>query len=409
MPGAAGLQAGRRFAMFHRTDLTLVFLLTLILLGGGALAFQGNAVKPLDIYIVDTEGGKAALYISPTGESVLVDSGSAGGRDTDRLMLAVADAGLKQIDYLISTHYHSDHVGGLQELAKRMPIAHFVDHGPTVETAREQVAGFQQMYKELYAKAAHSVAKPGDRLPVSGLDWRIVTSAGEGIKAPLSGRATPNPTCASFKPTIEASTWSTPDDDQSVGSVITLGNFRMLDFGDLLWDHAMALTCPNNLIGTVDLYMVSGHGAEVCSAAPFVQAIHPRVAIMQNGTRKGGDLLSMQTLRSSPGFQDLWQLHWAYKAGLEENSPAAFIANIEDTATIAGVLVPPAPVPRAAGPPPAAAPGQPASGAARGRGNAPPPHVPAYWIKVSAWPDGSFAVSNTRNGFTKTYAPAASR
>jgi competence protein ComEC len=376
----------------------------LVCLSAAWLGAQGRAVKPLEIYVVDTEGGKAALYISPTGPSVLVDSGSAGGRDTDRLMPAIADAGLTHIDYLISTHYHSDHVGGLQELARRIPIGHFIDHGPTVETAREQVAGFQQMYKELYAKAAHTVAKPGDRLPVSGLDWRIVTSAGEGIKTPLSGRATPNPVCASFTPTIEASTWSTPDDDQSVGSVVTLGKFRVLDFGDLLWDHAMALTCPENLIGTVDVYMVTGHGAEVCSAAPFVQAIHPRVAVMQNGTRKGGDLLSMQTLRSSAGFQDLWQLHWAYKGGLEQNSPAAFVANIEDVATIAGVLVPPAQAPRAAAPPQAGGPAPPPSGPARGRGNAPPPHVPAYWIKVSAWPDGSFTVSNTRNGFSRSYS-----
>jgi beta-lactamase superfamily II metal-dependent hydrolase len=378
----------------------------LICVSAAWLCAQGRNVKPLQVYVIDAEGGKAALYISPSGQSVLVDSGSAGGRDTDRLMPAIADAGVKQIDFLISTHYHSDHVGGLQELSKRIPIAHFVDHGPTVETAREQVAGFQQMYKELYGKAAHTVAKAGDRLPVTGLEWRIVTSAGEGIKAPLSGRATPNPICASFKPTIEASTWGTPDDDQSVGSIVTLGSFRMLDFGDLLWDHAMALTCPNNLIGTVDLYMVTGHGAEVCSAAPFVEAIRPRVAIMQNGTRKGGDLLTMQTLRSSPGFQDLWQLHWAYKGGLEQNSPAALVANIEDTATIAGVLVPPPPAPRAA----ATAPAPGAAGqAGRGRANAPPPHVPAYWIKISAWPDGSFTVSNTRNGFSRSYAPAAHR
>ncbi len=382
--------------------------LSIAFLGAAWVAGQGTGAKALEIYVVDTEGGKAALYISPTGQSVLVDSGSAGGRDTDRLMVAIADAGLKQIDYLISTHYHSDHVGGLQELARRIPIAHFIDHGPTVETAREQVAGFQQMYTDLSAKAKHTVVKAGDVLPVGGLDWRIVTAAGQGLKSPLPGqRATPNAVCAGFKPTIEASTWGTPDDDQSVGSVMTLGKFRVIDLGDLLWDHAMDLTCPNNLIGTVDLYMVTGHGAEVCSAAPFVQAIQPRVAIMQNGTRKGGDPLSMQTLRSSPGFQDLWQLHWAYKAGVELNSPGALVANIEDAATIAGVLVPPPPAPRAmATPPPAGAPAQPvaASGATRGRGNAPPPHIPAYWVRVSARPDGSFTVSNTRNGFSKSYS-----
>ncbi len=364
------------------------------------LSGQTAASKPLEIYVIDAEGGKSALYVAPSGQSVLVDSGSPGGRDTDRLMLALADAHVTQIDYVISTHYHVDHVGGLQELARRVPIAHYLDHGPTVET-REQVAGFQQLYADLYAKAGHTVVKAGDVVPVAGLDWRIVTAAGQGLKTPLPGqRAVPNAACASFTPTIQASTWSTPDDDQSVGSVVTLGKFRAIDLGDLLWDHAMDLTCPNNLIGAIDLYMVSGHGAEVCSAAPFVQAIRPRVAIMQNGTRKGGDVVSFQTLRASPGFQDLWQLHWGYKAGVEQNSPGALIANVEEPATVAGVIAPAPPTAPSDSPPGSGAPGR-----GRGRGNAAPPHTPAYWIKVSAWPDGRFTVTNSRNGFSRTYAP----
>lgn len=365
------------------------------------LTGQTAAAKPLEIYVIDAEGGKAALYVSPTGQSVLVDSGSPGGRDTDRLMLALADAHVTRLDYVISTHYHVDHVGGLQELAGRVPIGHYLDHGPTVET-REQVAGFQQMYADLFAKAKQTVVKAGDVVPVTGLDWRIVTAAGQGLKAPLPGRrATPNAACAKFTPTIQASTWSTPDDDQSVGSVVSLGKFRAIDLGDLLWDHAMDLTCPNDLIGAIDLYMVSGHGAEVCSAAPFVQAIRPRVAIMQNGTRKGGDVVSFQTLRASTGFQDLWQLHWGYKAGIEQNSPGALIANIDDPATMAGIIAPPPPPPPAPAAP--ASPGAAAPAAGRGRGTPVPPHTPAYWIKVSAWPDGKFTVTNSRTGFSRTY------
>jgi beta-lactamase superfamily II metal-dependent hydrolase len=401
-----------------RSTRLLITLLAVALAGTAWLSGQSGTSKPLDIYVIDTEGGKAALYVSPTGQSVLVDAGNPGGRDTDRLMVAIANAGIDRIDYMIATHYHVDHVGGLQELAKRIPIAHYVDHGPTVET-REQVAGFQEMYKNLYSQAAHIVAKPGDRLPVTGLDWRIVTSAGDVLKTPLAAKATPNPICGSFKPTIDADTWSTPDDAQSVGSVVTLGKFRAIDLGDLLWNKEMPLACPNNLVGTVDLYMVTGHGAEVCSAAPFVQAIHPRVAVMQNGTRKGGAAESIRVLRMSPDFEDLWQLHWSYNAGVDLNSPAAFIANVDDPAVLAGVIVPPARGAGAAGQQAgstAAPPGPPAAAAAggggrgqapaggRGRGTPAPPHVPAYWIKVSAWPDGHFTVINGRNGFTKTYA-----
>src|SRR4051794_19315263 len=149
----------------------------------GALSAQRGPAKPLDIYVVDTEGGKAALWVTPSGQSLLIDSGNPGNRDLDRLMAAITDAGVKQIDFLISTHYHVDHIGGLQELAKRIPIAHFIDHGPNVEE-REQVQGFQAAYAELYAKAKHTVVKPGDKVPIAGLDWRIVTSAGNGAEKP---------------------------------------------------------------------------------------------------------------------------------------------------------------------------------------------------------------------------------
>ena len=291
---------------------------TVVLLG------QAAKPRPLEIYSIDTEGGKSTLYVSPSGQTVLVDTGSPGGRDTDRIMAALADAGVTQIDYLVSTHYHVDHVGGLQELAKRIPIAHFIDHGTTVEgpvtALREQVPGFQAAYAELHAKAKHTVVKPGDRLPVTGLDWRIVTSAGDVLKTPLPGGGKPNPACANFKSTVDIATWRDPEDDQSVGSVITLGQFRMIDLADLLWDKAVALMCPNNPVGTVDLYLVSGHGADACSAEPLVHTLHPRVAVMYNGTRKGGGVTAMQTVRLSPGLEDFWQLHWSYNGALEQNS-----------------------------------------------------------------------------------------
>ncbi|MEO8075648.1 MAG: MBL fold metallo-hydrolase, partial [Acidobacteriota bacterium] len=303
-----------------------------------SLAAQGTATKPLQIYVVDTEGGKAALYVSPTGQSLLIDSGNPGGRDTDRIMAAVNDAGLKQIDYLISTHYHVDHIGGMEELAKRIPIGHFIDHGPSVET-REQVPGFAQtIYPELYAKAKHTVVKPGDRVPITGLDWRIVTSAGQAIKTPLPGGGRPNPACAQIAPK-EAS--ATDDNGQSVGSVVTFGRFRAIDLGDLLWNKESELMCPNNPVGTVDVYFVTHHGLDQSGSPVVVHAVRPRVAIMQNGTRKGGGLEALATMRSSPGLEDIWQLHWAYGAGLEQNSAGVFIANVDDAATVAGVLTAP--------------------------------------------------------------------
>ena len=355
-------------------------------LGAGA---QGASTKPLQIYVIDTEGGKATLFVSPTGQTALLDSGNPGTRDTDRVMLALADAGVTKIDYLITTHYHVDHVGGMQELAKRIPIANFVDHGPSVEE-REQVQGFQQAYAELYGKAKHIVAKPGDRIPITGLTWTVVTSAGQVLKTPLPGGGMVNPACAQFTPK-EITT--DPENGQSLGSVITLGQFRAIDLGDLLWNKEFELMCPKNPIGAIDLYLVSHHGTDPSGSPLLVHALQPRVAVMQNGTRKGAALQAMTTMRSSPGLEDIWQLHWSYGAGIEQNSAGVFIANVEDPANVAAALTAP---PRGAG--------GGGGGGGGGRGTPLPPHTPAYWIKITAQPDGSFTVSNSRNGFSKTYA-----
>jgi competence protein ComEC len=396
----------------------------------------GGPGKALEIYVVDTEGGKAALWVSPSGQSLLIDSGNPGDRDLNRIMAAINDAGLKQIDFLISTHYHGDHIGGLVELAKRIPIAHYIDHGPTVET-RQQVPGFDTAYAELYGKAKHTVVKPGDKVPITGLDWRIVTSAGQALKTPLPGGGKANPACAGV-PRKDAS--PTDDNGQSVGSVVTFGQFRAIDLGDLLWNNEIELVCPTNPVGTVDVYFVTHHGLDQSGAPPLVHGVQPRVAIMQNGTRKGAGSQAMPTMRSSPGLEDIWQLHWSYNAGIEQNSAGVFIANVDDAATLANVLTAPprgggpggeraggppaggntppaAPQPTTSAPAPSAspagaAPGSPGAGAPAGTGGsgggrgaaaAAAAHTPAYWIKLSVQPDGTFTVTNSRNGFSKTY------
>ena len=432
-----------------------LFLLVAFAAGTPLAAQRGTTAssKPLQVYVVDTEGGKAALWVSPTGQSLLIDSGNPGNRDLDRIMAAINDAGVKQIDFLISTHYHIDHIGGLQELAKRIPIAHYIDHGPTVEE-REQVQGFQAASAELYGKAKHTVVKPGDKVPITGLDWRIVSAAGAVLKAPLPGAGKPNAVCAGVPPK-EAS--PTDENAMSVGSLITYGQFRAIDLGDLVWAKEYELVCPNNPIGTVDAFFVTHHGLDASNSPALVHGVLPRVAIMQNGTRKGAGAEAMPTMRTSAGLDDIWQLHWSYTAGIEQNSAGVFIANVDDNATIASVLTAPArggfaggigagrvvgPTPQAAGnaptapqtatppqgtapaivtAPPGAAPGTP--GAPVGAGAAGPPpaapggggggrggpgaaaaaHTPAYWIKLTALPDGTITVTNSRNGFSKTY------
>ena len=364
--------------------------LFLLLLTATGVSAQTQARSTLDIYYIDTEGGGATLFVTPTGQSALIDSGNPGARDLDRIVATIGEAGVQQLDYLVSTHYHVDHIGGMLELAKRIPIRTYVDHGPSAEP-NEQVAGFQAAYAALHGQARHLVVKPGDRLPVTGVDWRIVAAAGQTITTALPGGGQANPLCSSFQ-----RKQSSPTDENyhSVGSVVTLGDFRTIALGDLLWDLDFGLACPTNKIGPIDLYLTTHHGLANSGSPTLTHAMRPRVAVMNNGTRKGGAVEIFRTLHSSPGLQDLWQLHWSYAGGVEHNAPGLFIANLDEPAVLASVISP-APAPAAGAPggggPGAARPGQHNTGS-------------AYFIKVSARPDGSFTVTNTRNGFTKEYA-----
>jgi competence protein ComEC len=359
-----------------RRILRLALGLALLSLAGTAQNQPGNT---FDIYFIDVEGGHATLYVSPAGETLLEDTGSPGTRDPDRIMEVLHAAGVKQIDHLISTHYHSDHVGGLEELAKRISIKHFIDHGPSIEP-REQVAGFQKTYAGLYAAAKHTVVKPGDRIPFAGVEAVVVTSATEVIKTPLPGGGKPNAECAAFQPRDESRV--DPENPLSVGVVYTFGRFRTINLGDYTWNAEKTLMCPTNPIGTVDLYLTSHHGIDQSGSPVLVHSLAPRVVVMHNSTRKGGAVQTMNVLHTSPGLEDIWQLHWAYAAGLEQNSPGLFIANIEDPAALAATLG--------------------GSGGGGGRGG----HTgSAFWIKASARADGSFTLTNTRNNFSKTYGP----
>lgn len=357
---------------------------------GGVLSAQSKPARPLEIYVIDVEGGKSDLWVTPAGQSILIDTASPGERDLNRIMDAITAAGVTKIDYMITTHYHVDHAGNLAEIAKRVPIANFVDHGDTSEAPlvagqREQIPGFWALYPSIYAKGKRISVKPGDRLPITGLDWRIATSGHQVIKTPLAGGGKPNPFCAGAE---RRAITADPDDGASVGSVVTYGRFRLLDFGDMTWDVEHDLMCPTNPIGTVDLYRVSDHGLPDNSSKEFVHAIQPRVAIVQNGIRKGSAPVVMEVIRTSPGFEDLWQLHWSTTAGIEWNSAGVFIANGTDPAEVAGLLTAPAP--------------------ARGGGRGAPTnanHSPAYAIKITVQPDGTYTVTNTRNNFSKTYSP----
>jgi beta-lactamase superfamily II metal-dependent hydrolase len=359
----------------------IVFVLAVILSPALVLA-QTPPANTLKVYVVDVEGGNATLFVAPSGESVLIDTGNPGVRDPLRILAAAKDAGVTQIDHLITTHWHGDHFGGLAELASRISVKQFIDHGGDVQH-NPQVAEFlENVYPTLYKSSTHTVAKVRDKIAVPGLDWRVVSAGGELLNAPLAGAGGPNQYCAMDQP-------RNPDpgeNAQSIGSVVTFGKFRIIHLGDLTWNKELELMCPNNRLGTTDVLIVSHHGLSLSNSNSLIHALHPRVALLNNGTRKGGAPDVMQVIYSSPGLEDLWQMHFSVLSGQEYTVPGLFIANLIDDQP------PSMPIDPMPTPPP-------------GPGTPPPPQHDgmAYWIKVTALTDGTFTVTNTRNGFSKTY------
>ncbi len=357
-----------------------------LLIATSVTSIEAQDENALSIYLVDVEGGNATLFVSPSGESMLMDTGNGGAnadRDVGRIMEAVEDAGLRQIDHLVTTHWHGDHYGGLSELATRIPIRHYIDHGPTVEDNETVLTFLDGPYPDLYGASRRTVVAPGDRIPLRGVEVQVMASAGAVLEQALPSGGEPNQYCADFERQAE----DLGDNAQSVGLHLQFGEFRALHLGDLTVNKEFELMCPSNPIGMVDLYIVSHHGLNGSNAQVLVHGIAPRVAIMNNGTRKGGTPDSMTTLHTAPRLQDLWQLHFSVLSGQAFTVPGVFIAN--------GIDDQPDAMPLAPLPPP------------RRGSNAGPPPVhsgPAHWLKVDAFRDGTFTVTNSRNGFSKSYA-----
>ena len=321
----------------------------------------------LNVYVIDVEGGKSVLMVSPSGQTMLIDAGwpAFGNRESSvGAILAAAHAvGVKQIDNLLVTHYDIDHLGDAPDLATRLPVRHIFDHGDFHNGAKSAgpISADEQRFRTyagLREKIGHTVVHPGDRIPLEGVDIQVVSAGGQAIRKPLAGAGAPNPACAVYprQPLIERDV----EDNLSVGVVVTFGKFRMLDLADLEAHHSRDLVCPNNLIGTVDVYNVNVH-AQIKGVAPeLVNAVHARAMLIANGAAKGGDPQSFPILRAAAGLEDIWQEHFTVAGGPKANAPEDFIAN-------------------------------------------PDPARHGNWIQVSAALDGSFTITNSRNGFRKTY------
>jgi beta-lactamase superfamily II metal-dependent hydrolase len=312
------------------------------------LIAPAQAAKTLDIYFIDVEGGQSTLVVSPSGQALLIDTGYAGnsGRDAIRISAAAKTAGVKKIDTLLITHFHDDHVGGVPNLLERLPVANFLDHGPSVENENK----YPEPYEKAVGASPHKVIAAGDKIAIKGLDITVLTAAHRHIER----AGEPNPYCAGLAP-VEGESGENP---QSAGVLIQYGKFRFVDPGDIIWNEELALECPDNKVGKVDVYLTAHHATHVSPKS--VYALAPRVIVMDNGPRKGGLPDAWNLLHAMPGLEDTWQLHFSLTGGKDHNPADPFIANLEE-------------------------------------------QTPGHYLKLSASEDGSFTLFNPRNKYSKSY------
>jgi beta-lactamase superfamily II metal-dependent hydrolase len=346
-------------------------ILIVVILVALSVPRPGAAARDtLDIYAIDVEGGQSTLVVTPSGQSLLVDTGfpadgtfaSVPGdprkaRDANRILAAAHDAGVTRIDDLLITHFHADHDGGVIELAQLLPIGTFIDHESPDPNAEAGVPGTMaqfQRYAALRAKGKHLTPKPGDRIPLTGVEAVVVSTEGTTLRQPLPGAGGANGACGATAPEAQEKT----ENPRSTGVRLRFGRFTFLDVGDLSGAPLFALVCPNNLIGPTDVYLVAHHGGVDAADPATFAGFMPRVAIVNNGTRKGGAPELLAALHQARGLEDAWQLHRSAASGAR-NYPDDRVANLDEST--------------------------------------------AHWIKVSAKEDGSFTVTNGRTGAVVRY------
>ena len=354
--------------------------------GAYAKNHASTSSKDLRIAVVDVEGGASSLWLTPEGKSLLIDTGWPPGMgnwprmaqqpansttsSADRIAAAAKALGITHIDYLLMTHYHVDHAGGVDALLEKLPADTFIDHGPNSEVppanapANPRAQRFAAMssaalYKKwVAAYQGHKHISPtvGQDLKIGSLHIKFVASNAEVLSAPLPGAGQPNPLCAGV-PQLDR--LGGVENVHSLGMLMTFGKTRILDLGDNSWNNELKLLCPVNKIGKVDLYFVTQHGMDLSSSPPTA-AFDPLVALMQNGPMKGGDAAVIKTVDTYPDLEGFWRLHYSVRYP-DLNPDLNYIANLNQ------------------------------------------PQDMTYPLDVDVAPSGKITVTNPRNGFTKTY------
>jgi beta-lactamase superfamily II metal-dependent hydrolase len=302
-----------------------------LLLGLSGIAASAERAG-LDAYFIDTEGGAATLLVTPAGESVLIDCGNPGPRDAERIhKVATEQAGLKAIDHLIITHWHLDHYGGVERLSKRLPIRHYYDRG-IPDKLDEDPRNFPTLIAayRTASKGKSRTLRPGDEIALKQKEGappvRLVCLCASGEVIPDQPGAPENPIAKEHQAKPEDKT----DNARSLGFLLSYGGFRFLDLGDLTWNIEYKLVAPSDKIGPVDVYQVTHHGLEISNNPVLMKTVRPRVAIYNNGPRKGCHPSVTSVLRRIPDVQAIYQSHRNLTVGAQENTDPEFIANPDE-------------------------------------------------------------------------------
>jgi competence protein ComEC len=334
---------------------SLFLFLVLAMASIAAMAQQ----RKLDIYWIDTEGGAATLIVTPLGHSMLVDAGNPdpNDRDAKRILEVAKLAGVKKIDILLTTHYHVDHAGGVPALAKLIPIERFYDHGENMERADAVTVRTWENYEAAVKNRTRKTVRPGEKIPLDGVDITVVSSNGDVVSTPL-GDDIANPLCKNAQ-------YKDPDkteNQRSVGFLLKYGKFTFLDLADLTWDKEMELACPVNKLGAVTLFQATHHGfyGDLSGAPALLWATRPKIVVVNNGASKGLEANAYDRLAGIPGVEGIWQLHRSMRNDNAHNTSQAMIANT-------------------------------------GNGR------DGYWIEASVTKEGKVTVTNARNNFSQGY------
>jgi competence protein ComEC len=318
----------RRLSLLILAGASAVFLAA----AGPRTAAGAKRDRPLDIYFIDVEGGAATLTVTPAGESILVDSGWPGleDRDPKRMAHVAKDvAGLKQIDHYITTHWHTDHYGGIEGLTKLIPVRNFYDRGMPEEPYADDPKGYPALmaaYRRA-SKGRSTVLSAGDtvRLRAAGtpIELKILAArekvVGEGeAELPIS--------CAKHP----AMPKDPSDNAKSLAMVLRYGNFDFLNCGDLTWNIEHKLACPVNRVGQIDLWQVTHHGWKESGNPALYEAIQPRSAVVVCGPHKGGSPEVIRRLKATPSLEAFFQLHRALDSSAEDNAPPERIMNMDE-------------------------------------------------------------------------------